>query len=160
MGVATRPYSPPGVVAVFVLVFMPTIGKWLAPAKPGGPDWMVIDALHLGEILGAHAAFDFWPARSEVVIRCRDGREAINDRGITRLAVPDRSTRLVERCPMEEDAGPERISTRSSARRAVVSKRGVAMSLSANGLQTAPAQSRLRHRRHPEGRPPPRPDDQ
>ncbi len=51
-----------------------------------------IYAFHFGKGHGSHAAFDFWPARREVILSedpC-DLLDAINDRGITRLVVPDR----------------------------------------------------------------------
>jgi hypothetical protein len=70
-----------------------------------------IYALHYGRGFGAHAPFDFWPARREAVLE-RDHRvllDAINDRGITRLAVPDRPERDIEHRPKEEDAALDRI---------------------------------------------------
>jgi len=70
-----------------------------------------IYALHYGRGFGAHAPFDFWPARREVILE-RDHRvllDAINDRGITRLAIPDRPTRDIEHRPKEEDAALDRI---------------------------------------------------
>ena len=51
-----------------------------------------IYAFHIGKSHGAHAPYDFWPSRREVILRTDDHREvldAINDRGITRLAIPD-----------------------------------------------------------------------
>lgn len=47
-----------------------------------------IYAFHIGRGFGAHAHYDFWPARREVILETLDHREvldAINDRGITRL---------------------------------------------------------------------------
>ncbi|MEF9604224.1 hypothetical protein O4J55_18480, partial [Paracoccus sp. PXZ] len=49
-----------------------------------------IHAFHIGKSHGSHAPYDFWPARREMILRTDDHREvldAINDRGITRLAV-------------------------------------------------------------------------
>lgn len=49
---------------------------------------------HVGRPLGDHASFDIWPEHKEVV--ARDGEEllrAVNDRGITRLVVPDAPAR-------------------------------------------------------------------
>ena len=71
-----------------------------------------IYAFHIGTSHAAHAAFDFWPARREVVLRGGDHRDvldAINDRGITRLAVPDRPMRDVVHRPKEVDAALDRI---------------------------------------------------
>lgn len=70
-----------------------------------------IYALHYGRGFGAHAPFDFWPARREAILG-RDHRvllDAINDRGITRLAIPDRPKRAIEHRPKEEDAALDRI---------------------------------------------------
>src|ERR1700704_281478 len=48
---------------------------------------------HVGEDQGEHVMFDFFPQRKEVFVDNTPARilEAINDRGITRLAVPDRT---------------------------------------------------------------------
>jgi hypothetical protein len=70
-----------------------------------------IYALHYGQGFGAHAPFDFWPARRETILE-RDHRvllDAINDRGITRLAIPDRPERDIQHRPKEEDAALDRI---------------------------------------------------
>jgi hypothetical protein len=70
-----------------------------------------IYAFHFGRGRGSHAAFDFWPARREVVLSddpC-DLLDAINDRGITRLAVPHRSPRDFAYRPKETDTALERI---------------------------------------------------
>ena len=73
-----------------------------------------IYAFHIGRGRGAHAPYDFWLARREVILRTTDHREildAINDRGITRLAVPDRAMRDVVHRPKEEDAAFDRIAS-------------------------------------------------
>lgn len=73
-----------------------------------------IYAFHIGKSHGAHAPYDFWPARREVILRTSDHREvldAINDRGITRLAVPDRPPRDVVHRPKEVDAALDRITS-------------------------------------------------
>jgi hypothetical protein len=70
-----------------------------------------IYALHYGRGYAAHAPFDFWPARREAILPA-DPRillDAINDRGITRLAIPDRPRRDIEHRPKEEDAALDRI---------------------------------------------------
>ncbi|HWL43719.1 MAG TPA: hypothetical protein VNQ73_12295 [Ilumatobacter sp.] len=50
-----------------------------------------ICAFHVGRGHGPHADFDFWPARREVIVPDDSAAvlSAINDRAITRLAVPD-----------------------------------------------------------------------
>lgn len=73
-----------------------------------------IYAFHIGKSHGAHAPYDFWPARREVILRTDDHREvldAINDRGITRLAVPDRPLREVVHRPKEVEAALDRIAS-------------------------------------------------
>jgi hypothetical protein len=73
-----------------------------------------IYAFHVGKPRGAHAPYDFWPARREVILETTDHRvvlDAINDRGITRLAVPDRPVRDVIHRPKEEDAAFDRIAS-------------------------------------------------
>jgi len=73
-----------------------------------------IYAFHIGKCYGAHAPYDFWPARREVILRTDDPREvldAINDRGITRLAVPDRPRRDVVHRPKEVEAALDRIAS-------------------------------------------------
>jgi hypothetical protein len=70
-----------------------------------------IYAFHLGRGHGSHAAFDFWPARREVILSddpC-DLLDAINDRGITRLVVPDREARPLDFRPKEVDTALDRI---------------------------------------------------
>ncbi|MGV3550521.1 hypothetical protein [Rhizobium sp.] len=73
-----------------------------------------IYAFHIGRPRGAHAPYDFWPARREVMLETTDHRvilDAINDRGITRLAVPDRPMREVSHRPKEVDAALDRIAS-------------------------------------------------
>lgn len=73
-----------------------------------------IYAFHVGKSHGAHAPYDFWPARREVILRTQDHREvldAINDRGITRIAVPDRPLRDVAHRPKEVEAALDRIAS-------------------------------------------------
>ena len=73
-----------------------------------------IYAFHIGRGRGAHAPYDFWPARREVILETTDHRvvlDAINDRGITRLAIPDRPMREVIPRPKEEDAALDRIAS-------------------------------------------------
>ena len=74
-----------------------------------------IYAFHIGKSHGAHAPYDFWPARREVILRTDDHREvldAINDRGITRLAVPDRPPRDVVHRPKEVEAALDDVNLR------------------------------------------------
>jgi len=72
-----------------------------------------IYAFHFGRPWGSHAAFDFWPARREVMVSGdpKDLLDAINDRGITRLAVPDRAAASLDFRPKEVDHALDRISS-------------------------------------------------
>lgn len=69
-----------------------------------------IYAFHFGRPRGTLSAFDFWPPRREVMVSGDplDLLDAINDRGITRLLVPDRPTREIEYRPKEADAALDR----------------------------------------------------
>ncbi|WP_312797812.1 hypothetical protein [Tianweitania sp.] len=69
-----------------------------------------IYAIHIGEDFGALTEFDFWPARREVIVSTdhREILDAINDRAITRLALPyTRPSRTLEHRPKEPDAALE-----------------------------------------------------
>jgi hypothetical protein len=70
-----------------------------------------IYAFHIGKGWGSHAAFDFWPARREVMVSDdpKDLLDAINDRGITRLVVPDRPQTEIDYRPKEVDTALDRI---------------------------------------------------
>lgn len=64
-----------------------------------------IFAIHVGDWQGMHGNLDFWPARREVRVP-DDHREilaALNDRGITRLAIPERVPRGLPHRRKEED---------------------------------------------------------
>ena len=54
----TVPLSMPGVVAAFVLMFVPTVGEYITPAMVGGPDGMMIGNL----IQAMFGAMNNWPA--------------------------------------------------------------------------------------------------
>lgn len=70
-----------------------------------------IYAFHIGRGHGAHSAFDFWPARREVIVigDHRNLLDAINDRAITRLALPARTPRQVEHRRKEKEAAVDRL---------------------------------------------------
>jgi hypothetical protein len=68
---------------------------------------------HVGGPHGDHSAFDFWPGRKEVFLEA-DARlvlDAVNDRAITRLAVPDAEPVPVRHEFKEPAAAHERIVT-------------------------------------------------
>jgi len=68
---------------------------------------------HVGGRYGDHSWFDFWPARKEVFVDRHPPKvlDAINDRGITRLAVPDARPTAVEHEFKEPAAARDRIVT-------------------------------------------------
>jgi hypothetical protein len=81
-------------------------------AQPNGcyPD---IYLFHAGGPHGDHSWFDFWPARKEVFVarHARAMLDAINDRAITRLAVPDGEPTPVQHELQESGAARDRIVT-------------------------------------------------
>jgi hypothetical protein len=68
---------------------------------------------HVGGRFGDHSAFDAWPARKEVFVEDdpRAVLDAINDRAITRLAVPDSAERPVQHAWKEAPAARDRIAS-------------------------------------------------
>ncbi|MFC3127596.1 hypothetical protein ACFOD4_21235 [Pseudoroseomonas globiformis] len=66
---------------------------------------------HAGGRFGEYSAYDFWPARKEVFLSADPVRvlEALNDHGITRLAVPDGAPQKAEFPFKEPAAALERI---------------------------------------------------
>jgi hypothetical protein len=66
---------------------------------------------HVGGAFGDHSALDFWPARKEVSVEADALAvlDAINDRAITRLAVPEGEPSPVEHEWKEPAAARERI---------------------------------------------------
>lgn len=72
-----------------------------------------IFAIHVGQWHGMHGNLDFWPARREVCVR-DDHQEilaALNDRGITRLALPERAPRNLPHRRKEEDCALDGLQT-------------------------------------------------
>lgn len=68
---------------------------------------------HVGKPHGDHSGFDFWPARKEVLVEAepRLVLDAINDRAITRLLVPDTEPRRVIHEHKEPAAARDRIAS-------------------------------------------------
>ncbi len=66
---------------------------------------------HVGGRHGDHSPYDFWPARKEVFVDAdpRDVLDQINDKGITRLAVPDGSAVPATHRPKERETALDRI---------------------------------------------------
>jgi spermidine/putrescine transport system permease protein len=54
----TLPLSLPGVVAAFVMMFVPTVGEYITPAMVGGPDGMMVGNL----IQAMFGPMNNWPA--------------------------------------------------------------------------------------------------
>ena len=72
-----------------------------------------IHLFHVGGRHGDHSPYDFWPARKEVFVDAdpREVLDQINDKGITRLAVPDGSGVPVTHRPKERETALDRIIT-------------------------------------------------
>ncbi len=70
-----------------------------------------IYVFHVGGRYGDYSMFDFWPARKEVFVEAdpRMVLDAINDRAITRLAIPDGPSTPVEHEYKEPAAARDRI---------------------------------------------------
>ncbi|MCV6454945.1 hypothetical protein [Pseudomonas aeruginosa] len=72
-----------------------------------------IFAIHVGGWWGGHGNFDFWPPRREIQVP-NDPCEilgAINDFGLTRLALPEREARDIVHRRKEEDCALDRLVT-------------------------------------------------
>jgi hypothetical protein len=72
-----------------------------------------IFAIHVGQWQGMHGNLDFWPARREVLVP-DDHQEilsAINDRALTRLAIPERVPRNLPHRRKEEDCALDWLAT-------------------------------------------------
>ncbi|MTD56594.1 hypothetical protein [Amycolatopsis pithecellobii] len=76
--------------------------------QPAYPDFFLF---HFGEYRGNFAPFDFVPSRKEVEVTAghRAVLGAINDRGVTRLLVPDRAPRELEHVWKEPASAIDRI---------------------------------------------------
>jgi len=70
-------------------------------------------AIHVGGWWGGHGNFDFWPPRREIQVSTdhRDILGAINDFGITRLALPERREQELIHRRKEEDCALDRLVT-------------------------------------------------
>jgi spermidine/putrescine transport system permease protein len=60
----TFPLSLPGVVAGFVMMFVPTVGEYITPAMVGGPDGMMIGNL----IQAMFGPMNNWPAGAALAV--------------------------------------------------------------------------------------------
>ena len=60
----TFPLSLPGVVAAFVMMFVPTVGEYITPAMVGGPDGMMIGNL----IQAMFGPMNNWPAGAALAV--------------------------------------------------------------------------------------------
>ncbi len=60
----TFPLSLPGVVAAFIMMFVPTVGEYITPAMVGGPDGMMIGNL----IQAMFGPMNNWPAGAALAV--------------------------------------------------------------------------------------------
>lgn len=91
LGVVVR--SPAGGLGAGLLTLSSVVAFYDAPGRkrrmrPLYPD---IFLFHVGQRWGCHAGFDFWPERKEILVADDANAilSAINDYGITHLALPD-----------------------------------------------------------------------
>ena len=60
----TLPLSLPGVVAAFILMFVPTMGEYITPAMVGGPDGMMVGNL----VQAMFGPMNNWPAGAALAV--------------------------------------------------------------------------------------------
>ena len=60
----TFPLSLPGVIAAFVLMFVPTMGEYITPAMVGGPDGMMVGNL----VQAMFGPMNNWPAGAALAV--------------------------------------------------------------------------------------------
>lgn len=92
-------HEPYGAVGASLLV-QASVAEFFRTRRQAGLEdhYPEIYAFHVGRDFGDLSAYDFWPFRKEVVVRSDPDSvlRAINDRAITRLAVPDGANRSPE----------------------------------------------------------------
>lgn len=98
--VVTEPFGAVGASHLIQLAITAFYDERPERRDPAGPHaaYPEIYLFHLGGPHGDHSAYDFWPSRREVHVE-HDARAvlgAVNDRGITRLVVPDGTSRPIE----------------------------------------------------------------
>jgi hypothetical protein len=112
--VADRPFGALGASLLMQLAITAFYDE--RPARRGSARaiYPELYLFHVGGYWGDHAPFDLYPARKEVegISNPRAALEAINDRGITRLLVPDRA-------PGELSSDWERPESRADHRSAI-----------------------------------------
>jgi hypothetical protein len=84
-----------------------------ATGRDRQPAYPEIYAFHVGGRHGDHTIYDFWPANKEVFVAADPSLvlEAINERGITRLAVPDGTAQAIELWWPHHQSARDRIQT-------------------------------------------------
>ena len=60
----TFPLSLPGVVAAFIMMFVPTMGEYITPALVGGPDAMMVGNL----VQAMFGPMNNWPAGAALAV--------------------------------------------------------------------------------------------
>jgi hypothetical protein len=96
--IITKPFGAVGasyLLQLAITAFYDTRPERRSRERPVYPDVFVF---HVGGRFGDHAYFDVYPPRKEVFVENDPAAilAAINDRGITRLAVPDRDSEPVQ----------------------------------------------------------------
>nr|WP_218681418.1 hypothetical protein [Rhodococcus qingshengii] len=97
------------------LLIQAAVAEFFRARRAGGRRdiYPEIYAFHVGRDHGDLSMYDFWPFHKEVVVDNDPVKvlHALNDRGITRLAVPDGTARLTEYLWPELHAAQDRIQT-------------------------------------------------
>ena len=108
--VATEPY---GALGAGLLISLATAAFYDVPGKQRRSSTLYpeIYIFHVGGPWGSHSSFDFWPERKEVFVAAdpADALRAINQCGITHLAVPDGPGRDIAHAYREPEIACDRI---------------------------------------------------
>lgn len=108
--ISTEPFGALGASLLIQLAI--TAFYDFRPARRGEcAQYPEIYVFHIGQPHGDHSYFDFWPERKEVTVADDAGEilSAINDRGITRLAVVDGRSIPAGHRDVELEAAKDRI---------------------------------------------------
>jgi hypothetical protein len=106
-------HDPVGGVGVSLLVQLAITAFYdeRPSRRNGAPQYPEIYLFHVGDRYGNHSYFDYWPPRKEVFVDNEAGAvlAGINERAITRLAVPDGAPSAARYDRWERFAAEDRI---------------------------------------------------
>jgi hypothetical protein len=109
-------HEPFGATGASLLIQLATTSFYDARPQRRGPElphYPEIYLFHVGGSYGDHTTYDFWPPRKEVRVDADPAAvlDALNDRAITRLAVPAGPTRAAEFPFKERETALDRIAS-------------------------------------------------